>query len=248
MLIKVGLQEWPRKAFPLSELPRLQAHRGYCQTGEKENTLGAFQTAAEYGFQMVEMDVHLSRDLVPVVFHDFDLSKAFSGSGRLHMRDTRLVSDVTSDELRELGVPSLYEVLTKSRVEYFNIELKTKLFSHWRFEEIVVDLVVNCGFSQRVLFSSFSPRTMHRLFQLTEDVPIAFLCEKWLPQYRHLVPFHCVHVSESNLDIQTLHELNADCVPISVWTVNSASRGRDLLREGVRSVISDSITPRLLGS
>ena len=248
MLIKVGLQEWPQRAFPLSALPQLQAHRGYCQTGEKENTIGAFQVAAEYGYRMVELDVHLSRDGVPVVFHDFNLSKAVIGSGRMHLRDNRLVSEVTSDELGEMGVPNLHDVLTKSRVEYFNIELKTKLLSHWRFEEIVVDLVINCGFAQRVLFSSFSPRTMHRLFQLTEDIPIAFLCEKWMPQYRHIIPYHCVHLSEAKLDIQTLQRLNAECVPVSVWTVNSVPRARDLLREGTRSIISDTITPRLLGS
>eukprot|EP01113_Clastostelium_recurvatum_P033762 TRINITY_DN4500_c0_g1_i6.p1 TRINITY_DN4500_c0_g1~~TRINITY_DN4500_c0_g1_i6.p1 ORF type:complete len:1678 (-),score=371.58 TRINITY_DN4500_c0_g1_i6:18-4637(-) len=39
----------------------------------KENTVLSFVTAASLGAQYVEFDVHLTKDLVPVIFHDFTI-------------------------------------------------------------------------------------------------------------------------------------------------------------------------------
>ncbi|MBZ0251997.1 MAG: hypothetical protein K8I02_01540, partial [Candidatus Methylomirabilis sp.] len=69
------------------------AHRG--ASGEcPENTLAAFGRALEIGVDMVEFDVHLSRDGVPVVIHDDDVRRTTDGRG--------LVKDLTLAELRRL--------------------------------------------------------------------------------------------------------------------------------------------------
>ena len=39
----------------------------------RENTIGSFKSAAKYGAHMVEFDVQLTKDLVPIVYHDFNL-------------------------------------------------------------------------------------------------------------------------------------------------------------------------------
>ncbi|KYQ90095.1 hypothetical protein DLAC_08680 [Tieghemostelium lacteum] len=45
----------------------------YKRTHIKENTILSFVTAASLGAQYVEFDVQISRDLVPVIFHDFEI-------------------------------------------------------------------------------------------------------------------------------------------------------------------------------
>jgi len=110
-------EEWPSQALVL---PRLQAHRGYCVDGAQENTLDAFRAAKVKGALMFECDVRLSRDQVPVVFHDADLQ-------RLGNRPD-LVKDLTAAELKTLvNAPTLREALTDQAVPRFvNVELKSK--------------------------------------------------------------------------------------------------------------------------
>ena len=51
------------------------AHRGLHNKERPENSLGAFQAAAEHGYP-IELDVRLSKDHEIMVFHDDDLSRA----------------------------------------------------------------------------------------------------------------------------------------------------------------------------
>ncbi|MCR5719322.1 MAG: glycerophosphodiester phosphodiesterase [Lachnospiraceae bacterium] len=54
----------------------LYAHRGLHdnETAYPENSMAAFKRAIEYGFG-IEMDIQLTKDRIPVVFHDFDLKR-----------------------------------------------------------------------------------------------------------------------------------------------------------------------------
>ncbi|HKP97489.1 MAG TPA: glycerophosphodiester phosphodiesterase family protein [Fibrobacteria bacterium] len=72
------------------------AHRGWHQW-HVENTLEAFRAAYDSGCDMVEFDVQLSRDGVPVVFHDDDCKRL---AGR---REN--VFDLDWKELRALSMP-----------------------------------------------------------------------------------------------------------------------------------------------
>ena len=72
----------PPKPF-LSALPRptLVAHRGGAKLAP-ENTLFAFKQARDrWGAHQLEMDVHLSRDGVPIVIHDPDVDRITNGKG-----------------------------------------------------------------------------------------------------------------------------------------------------------------------
>jgi len=46
-----------------------------------ENTIASMKNAISHGADMVEFDVHLSKDLVPVIYHNFDLTAAVVRKG-----------------------------------------------------------------------------------------------------------------------------------------------------------------------
>jgi glycerophosphoryl diester phosphodiesterase len=73
------------------------AHRGLHDGNKKvwENTLGAFTAAMKRGFP-IECDLHLTKDGVPVVFHDSPLKRLTGEDG--HARD------LTAKEFRELRI------------------------------------------------------------------------------------------------------------------------------------------------
>src|SRR5919197_4354903 len=95
--------------------PLVVGHRG-AMGYAPENTLASFELAVEQGADVVELDVHLSRDGQVVVIHDEQLDRTTDGRG--------LVGDRTLDELKRLDagswfdprfagqrIPTLHEVL-----------------------------------------------------------------------------------------------------------------------------------------
>lgn len=75
----------------------LCAHRGDMST-HPENTLAAFHKAILHGAQMIEFDVQLSRDKIPVIMHDATVNRTTDGRGR--------ISDLTLAEIRALDAGS----------------------------------------------------------------------------------------------------------------------------------------------
>ena len=86
-------------------MDNMYAHRGVHSSDVDENTVDAFQKAAEElgGF---ECDVRLSKDGVPVVIHDATLRRTRHHSAR--------VRDMYAAQLSKFGVPLLRDVLPLS--------------------------------------------------------------------------------------------------------------------------------------
>jgi glycerophosphoryl diester phosphodiesterase len=71
------------------------AHRG-APVGVPENTMPAFQHALDLGADAIELDVRLTKDRVPVVFHYFYLDEGTTLSGPIF--------EYTFDQLRQVEV------------------------------------------------------------------------------------------------------------------------------------------------
>ena len=78
--------------------PMVVAHRG-ASIEQPENTIEAFEAAIDAGADAVEFDVRMTADGHAVVMHDPDVSRTTDGTG--------LVSEMTLEEIRKLGVPTL---------------------------------------------------------------------------------------------------------------------------------------------
>ena len=52
----------------------LIAHRGYSSLAP-ENTISSFDLAISKGFKIFELDVQLTKDNIPIIFHDYDLNR-----------------------------------------------------------------------------------------------------------------------------------------------------------------------------
>lgn len=93
---------------------RLAAHRGGGALWP-ENSLRAFREALALGVDLLELDVHLSADGVPVVIHDASLDRTTEGTGAV---GAHAVADLTRLRLRgpdgtlaEERLPTLDDVL-----------------------------------------------------------------------------------------------------------------------------------------
>ncbi|XP_035718049.1 glycerophosphocholine phosphodiesterase GPCPD1-like isoform X2 [Vespa mandarinia] len=70
----------------------------------RENTIASLKTAAYHGADMVEFDVQLSKDYVPVIYHDFYVSISLKRKKQIEAMDTLEipVKDLTLEQLHLL--------------------------------------------------------------------------------------------------------------------------------------------------
>lgn len=89
------------------------AHRGLhdLARGIPENSVPAFALAAERGFG-IELDVQLSSDGVPMVFHDATLDRVCGVSGRLCDKSAVELRELTLCGIPGTHIPTLSEVLS----------------------------------------------------------------------------------------------------------------------------------------
>lgn len=231
---KIKFQEWPNYSFGL---PAFQAHRGYWKkSGAVENTRQAFFEARK-NFLMAECDVRLTKDLVPIAYHDEDLS-------RLNGSDYK-VEELTLAQFQELcpDSPTLKELLSSSDYpEFFNFDVKSYSYLGTPLERKICEVVKETYSADRVMFSSFNPLCLWRLQGFLPEVPRAYLLSsdnlQFLPAGL-LLKIHMLNVDHNLLQPPQLQELIDHQVPISAWTVNDTDRQQQLLDNGVRSIITD---------
>jgi glycerophosphoryl diester phosphodiesterase len=151
------------------------AHRG-ASVDQPENTIEAFEAAIVAGADAVEFDVRMTADGHAVVMHDPDVSRTTDGSG--------LVSEMTLEEIRKLGVPTLEEILRcVSGRAAADIEIKNLPgepdFTPDREQavEATLDALDATGFASPVIVSSFNPASITRSRSLRPDVPTGLLTE-----------------------------------------------------------------------
>lgn len=238
----ISSEPWPSQALIL---PRLQAHRGYWLGGAQENTLEAFREARKRGALMFECDVQLSKDQIPVIFHDENLE-------RLANRPEK-ISELTASQLKEFArVPSLREVLADKEVPRFvNIELKSRRKLDDPLERKVAEVVRAQKAENRVLFSSFNPFSLYRMSLHLPDVPRALLVTQeddpdnhYLLKHMWLAPllsFHCLHLDHKMVNEKMMRMWSRRRIPIAVWTVNGKEEIQNYLRMGAISVITDTV-------
>lgn len=155
--------------------PLVVAHRG-ASIEQPENTIQAFEAAIGAGADAVEFDVRMTADGHAIVLHDADVSRTTDGSG--------LVSEMTLDEVRRLGVPTLDEALrclagrAAADIEIKNLPGEP---GFTREREPAVEATLGAldavGFPGQVIVSSFNPASIAHSRALRPDVPTGLLTD-----------------------------------------------------------------------
>jgi glycerophosphoryl diester phosphodiesterase len=160
------------------------AHRG-ASSEQPENTLAAFEAALVAGADVVELDVRLTADGVPVVLHDPDVSATTDGRGLVHELTFAEVKrlDASGGRGSRQEVPALAEVLELiGRLEgAVDLEIKNlpgePAFDSPQEAVLLATLeALEAGsFPREALVSSFNWLTIERSKELAPDIPTGFL-------------------------------------------------------------------------
>jgi glycerophosphoryl diester phosphodiesterase len=220
---------------------KIIAHRGY-SAKHPENTIAAFQAAMDVGADMIEFDVLLSKDLIPVIIHDETLNRTTNGKGK--------VSSYTLEELKKLDagrgetIPTLEEILMLTQNKIFlHIEIKSEAVSHQTsngVEELTLALIEKYDLTKSCIISSFVPVPLLRIREMNSKIAVAhtfdhslkeadkYLIEKLKPEALHL-PIQKIRTED--MDYASVKKL-----PVNVYTVNTPMHmklAQDLCVDGI---------------
>ena len=234
--------------------PRIFAHRGLTFAGDRqiadENTLQSFELALSAGADYLESDIQVTKDHVPVLFHDRDLT-------RLVGKKT-LVSELTLLQLKELRlphsgqIPTLQEALTSFPKAKFNLDLKTS-----QAEAVGIETVISVGAQNRVLISSFSEASRKRALAGTttslassagsSKVLLCYLLaragfEKALEHQVLDIDALQIPVKQYGIDFthpRFLERILPTGIEIHYWTINDPVAMTELFSMGAHGIVTD---------
>lgn len=232
------------------KIPQIIGHRGAAGYAP-ENTLEGIHTAADMGVEWVELDVKLTKDEIPIIFHDETLDRTTNGSGN--------VADKTLEELRELEagswfgesfaglkIPTLEEAVEVliERELGLNLEIKPCPAREVETAEAALDILSHIWDDHdQLLISSFQHVSLETAMDLVPDWHRGLLLpEHWPDNWAELADY--LKVSSLNINGNTCTEDQVASLielelPIAAYTINEPDRARVLQSWGVGSIFSD---------
>lgn len=228
--------------------PLVWAHRG-ASGYAPENTIPAFELAAEMGADGVELDVQFTKDGQIVVCHDETIDRTSNGCG--------WVKDHTLEELLALSfdngnkayegaqIPTMQEVFDALRPTNLtiNIELKTGIIFYKGLENDIIDLVHKNKFEDRVIYSSFNHYSVMKIKELDPQAKTGFLYMDGpldMPAYGRLHGVDALHPALYNLQFPDfMKECAENGLDVNVWTVNEEKYMQMCQQARVHAIITN---------
>lgn len=153
----------------------LAAHRGD-RKNYPENTMPAFESALRFGADMIETDIHMTRDGHLVIMHDRYLQRTAGFNG--------LTNEMTLKEIRKLSAgkwfsPEFADVSVPTVEEFIDLIKNTDILINWELKDFpselgddfafatadrLIYLIKENSLEERSMINSFSDRVLEHVF------------------------------------------------------------------------------------
>lgn len=238
--------------------PLVIAHRG----GDglwPENTMHAFERAAKMGADILETDIHVTADGVPVLIHDPTADRTTDGRGPIKSFTFRELKKLDAGYRRTpdggktfpfrgkgITVSSLEEAFAALPDSCWNIDIK-----HPSFVRPFCRAVLKSGMKDKIIAASFHTVTLWRIRRLLPDAAnsagtgeIAMLLAAgfvspglYKPRTSALqIPEHSlgIHILTKRF-LNTARRLG---LPVHVWSVEETCDMKRLIEMGVDGIVT----------
>lgn len=245
------------------KLPRIIGHRG-ASSYAPENTLEGIHTAADMDIEWVELDVKLTKDQIPIIFHDDTLDRTTNGHGP--------IAEATYEDIRQLEagswfgdsfagakIPTLEEALEVliDRDLGFNMEIKPCPGREKETAEVALDILSQIWDDHESLYlSSYSTVSLETCMDMTPDwargIVLGYHCKpdwlealkkKKLPSdWQEIAEYLSLSAASIDQDFataETIAALKQVLEPVP-YNVNDSYRARELSTYGANTFISDA--------
>ncbi|MBM4384202.1 MAG: glycerophosphodiester phosphodiesterase [Deltaproteobacteria bacterium] len=217
------------------------AHRG--ASGERpENTMSAYRLAVAQRADMIEIDLHRTRDGAIPITHDATLE---------HLGGRGEIADATLAEVRALDagggerVPLLHEVLDELAPQIpFNLELKIGARGSYAGLEAATLAEVNRrGLLAQTLFSSFYDDVLAELRRQSAAARLALLISRnsatsWVQRARSLRA-EALNPELAQVTPELVHAAHGEGLAVYVFTVDPEDQMRRMRDLGVDGLFTN---------
>jgi glycerophosphoryl diester phosphodiesterase len=234
------------------KIPKVIGHRG-AKAYAPENTIPSIETAADLGVTWVELDVKLTKDNVPIIFHDEELDRTTNGTGLIAHTNYEDLRDLDAgswfgDSFSSVRIPTLEEavdILLKHNLG-LNLEIKPCPGREKETAEIALDQLSQYWDDRdNILISSFQHVSLEAALDLAPDFARGLLIggEEMPENWKEIADY--LNVQTINLGSRLVTRQIADDVmdmelPLLVYTVNDPIEARRLQQLGVDAFFSDN--------
>ena len=221
---------------------QIAAHRGDSGSAP-ENTLAAIQSAIDKQAETVELDVMLTKDYTPILYHD----RTFKRLLGINLMVSELTYDTIatfdigpsfSDTYAETHIPTLEEALLLCKGQ-INVILDMKDYgNHDILIPKVVTLIESLEMEDSVTIQSFNSTILNLTRGLNPEIRIGQIMFYSSGDLSGLdVDFYTIKDSMlTKTFVDNAHALDRD---VWVWTVNSLVNLNEVLRYDIDGIITD---------
>jgi glycerophosphoryl diester phosphodiesterase len=221
----------------------LVAHRGFARL-YPENTRRSVREALKLGLRYVEIDVQLSADHVPVVYHDANLRRISACGGDIRKLSWRRLKTVPAHEPGRFGaryksericsLKALAGIFARSKNARLFVELKEESLKHFgRLEMLAAVHEALEPIRKRCILISFDFEVL-QLARAVTSYPLGWVIRRWQdlksPLLRRLRP---EYVFSGLKMLPARGSLKIKGARHCVYEVPDPIQGRALLRRGV---------------
>jgi len=235
--------------------PKLIGHRGVKDLSP-ENTLDSIKLAKQLGLNWVEIDVKITKDLIPILLHDNCLDRTTDGKG--------LPININYDYIKNLDagiffhkhptqiyIPTLSEVLLFSQENdiNLNIELKPNLGFELENVQAIANVILSSNFSNQYYFSSFDWQSITSMKELIPNAYFGLLIDEFDKDHNlnnaldicKKNNFSCCGLNKNIINSEVINQINSMNLITSVYSDKNLNKNEasELWTMGVRSILID---------
>jgi len=236
------------------------AHRGFSAIAP-ENTIAAFTAAIEHQAEVIEFDVQLSSDRVPVIIHDTTVDRTSDGTG--------YVFDKMLEQLKALDagtwfntqftgeqIPTLREALEAVKDIRAYIIAEVKNSHRWLPADVenFVNTIISEGWEHKSIVACFKDKLLEQVRELSSRIILGYLVDS-LAAYKQglskaAADGNAVMLSEYHILLENpelVESSRSQGVDVVAWTVDSEEDLLKLTDIGVVRIVTNSLISRSPG-
>lgn len=218
-----------------------------CKGHAPENTLAGIEAALRFGVDAIEIDVHASRDGVPVLMHDEAVDRTTDGTGAIaahslaELRALDAGGDGYGGRFRGERIPTLAAVLDLTRGAcLLVIEIKAR-----DIERAVIDVVRGANAADDTMIWSFAPETVRAARHLAPEIPAAQLAAPRDVSIDAIFAgavrrnAQAVSLYHSMIDTETVRRARLRGLTVYTWTADDPADQLRVAQSGVDGIVTN---------
>ena len=213
--------------------PIVIGHRG-AKFYALENTVNSIKKAVVLKSDMIELDIRLTKDNIPIIIHDKKINRTTDGKGR--------VSKLTLKEIKKFNtngekVPTLNQVLRTFKKQIFNLDIK-----EYKAVLPALKIIYKNNAEERIKICSRRAKVLQLVKHFNPQIETAMVYQ---------FPFRRVMKLANELGMQAIHpnhyfatkrlikRAHKNNLRVNAWTVNNKNKIQKLINKEIDGIVTD---------